>query len=67
MRVIRAERQRHRVALTDRVLRAIDQHVQPHAENMLVMRTVDQRSDQGGRVPVTRLMNCGKLYEDLTL
>ena len=40
----------------------------PHTENMLVMRTVNQRrSDAGGRVPVTRLMNCGKLYEDLTL
>src|SRR5689334_7104131 len=57
VRVLRAGRQRHRVTLIDGVLRAVDHHVQPYAEDVLVVGAVDLGGDQGA---VRRLLSRGQ-------
>src|SRR6202030_4811293 len=49
--------QRHRVALIDGVLRAIDHHVQPCAEDVLVVGTVELGGNQGA---VGRFLSLGQ-------
>src|SRR5208282_4777625 len=47
VRVPGTGRQRHRVALVDGVGRAVDGHVQAHAEDVLVVGAVELGGDQG--------------------
>src|SRR5271165_1534065 len=46
VRVVRAGRQRHRVAFDHRVAWTVHHHVQPYAEDVLVVRPVDLRRNQ---------------------